>query len=95
MSPYYSLNYIILRPSFIIGKRKEKRRGEGIAHILAKILLTDKWPKILASLTPIIAQCISHKMIQLIKESQNTSINDKLKLEENIRYINKGLNKLN
>ena len=38
----------IFRPSVLIGKRKEKRRGEGIAQILGKyfsFLLTDKWSK--------------------------------------------------
>lgn len=62
----------IFRPSILIGKRKDRRWGEGIAQILGKyfsFLLAGKWSKYKA----IASNEVAHAMM-LAAESNNTGV---------------------
>ena len=59
-------NTIILRPSLLLGKRKESRFFEKIMIKCAQILKTNQWPKLLQNYTPIESEKVANTLLKLI-----------------------------
>ena len=74
----------IMRPSFLLGNRKEKRIGEKIGIILFK-LLTPILVGPLRKMRPIRAEMVAKAMVKLANENINQSIYESNEIVELVR----------